>query len=248
MNVSWVEGPWLALDTETTGVNTDTDRIVTAALLVVPAGAREPSRVWEWVVDPGVNIPAEAAAINGYTTERVQREGSKPTKVLPQLLAALLEYWTPPVPLVVANAHFDLSLLDAECRRHLHMPLRLSGYVLDPMVIDRRLDKYRKGSRKLHQLCDLYQVELTEAHTSKADALAALLVMRRLLEVFPDITRRSLQQLHHYQKAWRREWAEHYEVYSRSEARRRGAPEAEISAIVIERDWPVRSRIPVVAR
>jgi DNA polymerase III subunit epsilon len=143
----------------------------------------------------------------------------------------------------VANAPFDLSLLDAECARHLHRPLRLSGYVLDPMVIDRTLDKYRKGHRTLGHLCSHYGVELTEAHTAKADALAALLVMRALTQVFPEIAHRHLVELHHYQQVWRRQWADGFEAYERSRMRRGGATEEQVARVVIDRSWPVRDRV-----
>jgi DNA polymerase-3 subunit epsilon len=243
---AWLSVPWLTFDVESTGVDTDTDRIVTAALLRVPAGATEPDRAWEWVVDPGVPIPEEAAEVHGFTTERARREGSPPDVVLRQLTAALGGQWNAATPLVVANAPFDLSLLDAECRRHVGRPLRLTGYVLDPMVIDRNRDKFRKGSRKLGDLCAHYGVELTEAHACRADALAALLVTRALVDTFArDLTIRSLVELHHFQKAWRREWAVGYQAYARTQARQSGASEAEVAEIVIDTAWPIRDRTPV---
>lgn len=245
MTHAWLDADWLTFDTETSGVDTDTDRIVTAALLRVPAGATEPTRVWEWVADPGVEIPPEAAAIHGYTNDRVKREGQPSVKVIGQLVGVLAEQWTAATPLVVANAPFDLSLLDVECVRHLHRPLKLSGYVLDPMVIDRTLDKYRKGHRKLEDLCAHYGVELTDAHTAKADALAALLVMRALVEVFPEVQHRHLVELHHYQQAWRRQWADGFEAYERSRLRRTGASEEQVARVVIDRAWPVRDRAAV---
>jgi DNA polymerase-3 subunit epsilon len=238
----WIEGDFLGFDTETTGVETDIDRIVTAALVRVPAGATEPSAVSEWVADPGIEVPEEAAKIHGFTTERVRAEGRPAGEVLEDLVTALGREWTPQTPCVIANAPYDLSLLDAECRRHLGRPLHLSGYVLDPMVCDRRLDKYRKGSRKLDALCKHYGVTLDHAHTATADALAAVLVMRALIEVFPEIERRQIPEMHHFQKAWRQEWAASYQVHVRGQARQRRVPEVEIQQIVIDSSWPMKPR------
>ena len=55
-------------------------------------------------------------------------------------------------------------------------PLR----VLDPRVLDRHLDRYRKGRRTLTDLCAHYGVTLEGAHDAAADALAALEVVRAL--------------------------------------------------------------------
>ncbi len=63
-------------------------------------------------------------------------------------------------PLVVMNAPFDLTLLDRELRRHRASSLarylqNVSLCVLDPRVLDKHLDRYRKGRRTLTDLCAL---------------------------------------------------------------------------------------------
>lgn len=245
MTMRWLDADWLTFDTETTGVDPESDRIVSAALLRVPAGTNTPTRVWEWVADPGIDIPAEATAVNGWTNEAARKLGQPAGKVTGLIVKALAEQWTAEVPLVVANATYDLTLLAAEYRRHHGGHLKLTGYTLDPMVIDRQLDKYRPGSRKLDKLCTHYGVTLTEAHTAKADALAALLVTRALVERFPQISRRTLVELYAYQKAWRRDWAAHYQAWKRTDLRQNGASEAEVQAVVIKPDWPIVRRQPV---
>src|ERR1700761_3884400 len=107
MTQRWVTSEWLSLDTETTGVDVDTDRVVTASLLRVPAGTLTPSEVREWVVDPGIEIPPEATAVHGWTTERARKEGTHPEIAIRELVAQLATDWTPLVPLVVCNAPYD---------------------------------------------------------------------------------------------------------------------------------------------
>ena len=57
--MAWTQGPFLGFDTETTGVNTSTDRIVTAALITREGGVTTERT---WLLNPGVEIPVEAAS------------------------------------------------------------------------------------------------------------------------------------------------------------------------------------------
>ncbi|MDR0366186.1 MAG: hypothetical protein LBH68_05095, partial [Bifidobacteriaceae bacterium] len=60
----------VGFDTETTGVRTEADRIVTAALVCRRAdGSREAAT---WLINPGVEIPAQATAVHGITTAKAQ--------------------------------------------------------------------------------------------------------------------------------------------------------------------------------
>lgn len=68
------------------------------------------------------------------------------------------------------NARYDLSLLDRECRRYAVESIsELLGDapapVIDPLVIDKHVDKYRKGKRALHALCAHYGVSSTTRTT-----------------------------------------------------------------------------------
>ncbi len=59
--MTWLDGRMLAFDTETSGVDTSTDRIVTACLAYVGGG--QPTEVHEWLIDPGIEIPEGAAVL-----------------------------------------------------------------------------------------------------------------------------------------------------------------------------------------
>jgi DNA polymerase III subunit epsilon len=60
-------------------------------------------------------------------------------------------------------------------RRYGLEPVDPLPFVVDPMVIDKHLDRFRKGRRTLAAICEAYGVDLPadEAHTAGADALAA---------------------------------------------------------------------------
>ena len=58
-------------DLETTGIDVDTCRIVTAHVGVIGTDG-EVLEQREWLVDPGVEIPTAASLIHGVTTERAR--------------------------------------------------------------------------------------------------------------------------------------------------------------------------------
>ncbi|BET51262.1 MULTISPECIES: 3'-5' exonuclease [Streptomyces] len=204
---SWFEGPLAAFDTETTGVDTETDRIVSAALVVQDAPGLRP-RVTRWLVNPGVPVPEAATAVHGLTEEHVQRHGRWPAPVMYEIAEALAEQARAGRPLVVMNAPFDLTLLDRELRRHRASSLgrwleRTSLHVLDPRVLDKHLDRYRKGRRTLTDLCAHYGVDLEGAHDAAADAQAALEVVRAVGRRFQTrLERLSPAELHTLQAVW----------------------------------------------
>ncbi|MFV0137069.1 3'-5' exonuclease [Streptomyces sp. HMX87] len=203
----WYEGPLAAFDTETTGVDVESDRIVSAAVVVQDAPGLRP-RVSRWLVNPGVPVPETATAVHGLTEEHLQRNGRWPAPVMYEIAEVLAEQARAGRPLVVMNAPFDLTLLDRELRRHRASSLtrwleRTPLCVLDPRVLDKHLDRYRKGRRTLTDLCAHYGVPLDGAHDAAADAQAALEVVRAVGRRFAGrLERLSPAELHTLQAVW----------------------------------------------
>jgi DNA polymerase-3 subunit epsilon len=180
----WYEGPLASFDTETTGVDVESDRIVTAALVTQDSGGAPVVRR-DWAADPGVPIPAGATAVHGLTDEWARLHGRPARLVVEEIAQALAESARAGLPLVIMNAPYDLTLLDRELRRHRGLTLGqyLTGAplsVLDPRVLDKHLDRYRKGRRRLTDLCEHYGVGLDEAHDAAADATAAMELVRAI--------------------------------------------------------------------
>jgi len=222
----WLTGDALAFDTETTGVDPLNDRIVTAcAVLVGKAGASFRGR---WLLNPGVPITAGATAVHGVTDEKAQRDGAAPLDVLPAIATTLTNAWAEGLPVIIMNAHFDLTLLQAELERYAQEPLVI-GPVLDPLVIDRALDPYRKGKRTLSALAQHYGVKQDGAHSSDGDALtAARIIWKQTKE--PRIEQHTLTEMQEWQTRQHAEWAGQFEVWLRQQGR----------AETVNRDWPVR--------
>ena len=184
----WTEGPFAALDLETTGVDPATARIVELAL-IVDEGDGVVTDLYAGLVDPGpeVEIPPGAAAVHGITRERLTAEAAPPVgEVLPAVHAHLRSIAEAGWPVVIYNATYDWPLLAAELGR-LQPPLELPDCVLlDPLVLDRHVDRYRKGKRTLETACQVYGALLEDAHSARADAVACSAVARRLVATYPD--------------------------------------------------------------
>lgn len=238
----WYEGPLAAFDTETTGVDVETDRIVSAAVVVQDAPGTRP-RVTRWLVNPGMPVPEAATAVHGLTDEHLQRNGRWPAPVMYEIAEHLAEHAAMHRPLVVMNAPFDLTLLDRELRRHRASALdrwfeASPLLVLDPRVLDKHLDRYRKGRRTLTDLCAHYEVGLEGAHDAAADALASLDLVRALGRRFAArLERLSPAELHTLQTTWHGAQARGLQAWFA----RSGTPET------VNTYWPLRPELPAAA-
>ncbi|MBT2492324.1 3'-5' exonuclease [Streptomyces sp. ISL-96] len=231
--MSWHRRPLCGFDLETTGVDPETSRIVTGS--VVRYGGGQPTTGLSWIADPGVEIPAEATAVHGFTTEAARSAGRPAPEVIAEITAALAEAVDAGLPIVAMNAQFDLTMLDREARRHGVKPLfdRAVPCVIDPKVLDKKVDRWRKGGRTLSDLCRHYVVQLDEAHTAEADAVAACAVTWKLANRHRWLPRLELGELHEQQVHWAREQAEGLREYF---ARTDGKQELASS---VRLDWPL---------
>jgi DNA polymerase-3 subunit epsilon len=189
--MTWHLGRLVAFDTETTGVDVESDRIVTAAVYGLDNDERYGR---EWLADPGGEIPAEATAVHRITTEHAREHGESAEVVVDQV-AQMLAGWAGNVgaPIVGHNIAFDLTLLDRECRRYRLPTLhdRLGDrplHVIDTRVLDQHAVPYRKrvsesqGARQLITLAQFYGLQWDDdaAHGCAYDALVAAQVARRI--------------------------------------------------------------------
>ncbi|MFE6866046.1 exonuclease domain-containing protein [Kitasatospora sp. NPDC057692] len=232
--MSWHLGRMASFDTETTGTNVETDRIVTAAVLI--DGGDQPPEKHTWLADPGIDIPKAASDIHGITSARARAEGRPAPMVISEVAAVLADQIAAGVPLVVMKAPFDLTLLDRELARYgLPSLVEQAGtepLALDPLVMDKRAARYRKGKRRLIDLAQVYGVTLDDAHSADADALAAAAVVRAIAARYPAVQEIPLTRLHQMQVSWAREQAIDLQAYLRKKD-----PTA-----VVEQAWPMVPR------
>lgn len=217
-------------DTETTGVDTAEARIVSAAIALLGPSGNVLER-YDWLIDPGVPIPSGAASVHGITTEIAQASGMKASVGVQQIVAQLREMIDRGYPIVAYNAPFDLTLLAAEAARHeVEWPAEISP-ILDPLLLDKQFDRYRKGKRTLEVVAAHYGVELGNAHDAGEDAIAAGRVLQRLAQKYADVAPAELDQLHQAQIGWAAAQAENFQTYMRR---------ARDPQFIADGRWPVR--------
>jgi len=230
--VNWWERPVWSLDLETTGADPLTAQIVEWALLkVAPSG-----RIVEMHGGvANVEIPPEASAVHGID-RATAKWGGQYKAVASHVSALLNRVAAERLPVVAFNAAYDLTIVANSPAAHPYSVYSDRLRVIDPLVIDRHCDRYRRGSRRLEDVCKQYGLELTGWHSALSDALAAAHLAYRIAEEHHELRGLTLDELHSAQVEWAREWAEGLQAYKR----RNGDPDA-----VVESGWPVREPMEV---
>ncbi|OKL48116.1 exonuclease domain-containing protein [Boudabousia marimammalium] len=227
MNKIWTNQFRFGFDTETTGVNPTQVRLVTAALVL-----RQPKgedQVITWLANPGVPIPEAASRVHGISTERAVAEGRPITEVLEEVASQIVDYWQRGGIMVAFNAGYDLQVLNSELKRHGMATLEErcgasevpAGGVVDPLVLDRAVDRYRKGKRTLGAMCETYQVEPGDnLHTAEYDVIATLNVLDKIVENYPKLAQLTVAEIVSFQREAHHAWAENFNEF----LSRRGRP------------------------
>lgn len=232
----WTEYPVLAFDIETTGVDVEQDRIVTYSLAFVGPDHSVDLQASGLVKPVGYEIPEGAAKVHGWTTERALQDPSAVnlTDALDDITFHMLYAERNDIPIVIYNAPFDATLLLREYERVNMPPPRpiLEGPIIDPLVMDKWVDKYRKGKRWLSVTCEHYGVVLDDAHTAEADAVAAARLAYTLGVRFEVLRKLSARELHGHQQLQFKAQAEGLEKHLR---KTKSDPH-----LNIDRNWPYR--------
>ena len=175
----------LAFDLETTGISTNSDRIVQIALI----GADEhDSPIHEDIlVNPQRPIPSGASNVHGIYDSDVK---SEPVfKHFAEKIANLIEG----AVIVGHNARrFDMPLLENEFFRcGINPPKPIA--VLDTLEMVRRLKIPRPHN--LGAQCARHGIDLSNAHDAAADAAASLLLMWKIMRDHPSSFRRPVEDV-----------------------------------------------------
>ena len=216
MSAAWVNGEWLAFDLETTGINKQEDVPVSFALVTLQSGEVVASRYS--VVDPRREIPEGASAVHGISTEQARAEGMDLDEAVQEIAGVLVDASKRGVPVVGFNLSYDLTMIDACCRRLDGRGLVERGWagpVLDPLVMDKELVRFRKGagSRKLERLIVEFGITNEAAHDARGDAVASALLLRKFAEKHPEVGGVELDQLYEDQAKWNKRWAGEFNDY-----------------------------------
>lgn len=168
--------PLAFFDLETTGVNVAVDRIVEISIIkLTPSGEEQ---VYTRLVNPGMPIPADAAAVHGITDERVANEPL--FKVLaPEIIAFIGDS-----DLSGYNClKFDVPLLMEELLRNgFDMDMR-TRKVVDVQNIFHKMEQ-RTLSAAYKFYCD---GDLRDAHSAEADTRATKEILLAQIERYTEL-------------------------------------------------------------
>ena len=118
-------------------------------------------------------------------------------------------------------------------------PLVDTRPVIDPLVIDKAVDRFRPGKRTLTAASELYGVQLTAAHDAGADAIAAGRVAQAIGRMHEEWLGTDAHALHDRQVRWCYAQAMGFQDYMR----RTKDPEFTTSG-----EWPERPASIAVPR
>jgi DNA polymerase-3 subunit epsilon len=190
--VSWHLERMAPFDLETHSPDPNEARIVEAYLGLVGGGQDSVDRK-PLLINPGVEVPEEAAKIHGYTTEHLREHGMSAEDGVSRIISAVLEAWQAGIPLVGANVSYDLTVVDREAVRHGFSPLidlagGTFGPVIDTYVISKHLDRWRarvspeQGAHTLKTCAQVFGIAWVDAdaHGARYDALIAARVAWRM--------------------------------------------------------------------
>lgn len=201
----WARNPIAVFDLETTGLDHKESRIVTACAALIDAEGKVIGNDLEWLANPGIEIPLEASNVHGVTTEIAVAKGRELGLVVSEIIETLRSYFDQGIPVVAYNAPYDFTILRNHARLFaIDWPEKLVP-IIDPLVIDKKLDRYRSGKRRLELVAAHYGIKLDDAHNATADAVAAGQIAQAIARKFAAVLPSSAEELHELQIGWSRE-------------------------------------------
>jgi len=164
----------IVLDTETTGLDpAQGHRLVELGCVEllnrIPTGA-----TFHVYLNPEREVPAEATAIHGLTTEFLK---DKP--LFADIVDDFFAFVGEEAPLVIHNAGFDHGFLNAELKR-VARELIARERLIDTLMLARR--KHPAGPNRLDDLCARYSID-----NSRRTKHGALLDAEILAEVYVEL-------------------------------------------------------------
>ena len=166
----------IVLDVETTGKHAEEGHRIVSLGCVELLGYNPDGEQREWFFNPRRNIPEETYAIHGISEKFL---ADKPE--FAELAEEILAFLGDDAPLVIHNAKFDMSFLNAElakCGR----PLLAESRAVDTLQMARRMFPGERAS--LDNLARRFQISLESRvkHGALLDAQILAQVYRKLVE------------------------------------------------------------------
>lgn len=176
----------VVLDTETTGLDSRTARLVQIGALRITSGAIDRSSVFDRLINPRIPIPPETTAIHGIDDAAVQS-----AKTFAEVASELMPLLSDTV-LIGHTIGYDLAVLQRETQ--------LAGLQWQPprsldVHLLARIASPSLAHYDLDRLCAWLNVENPARHTALGDALATAEVFVKLVPKLRELGIRTLAEV-----------------------------------------------------
>lgn len=183
--------PVVVLDTETTGLNVNQDRVIEIGAVRLNGAGMEEIDTYSALVNPGVPIPAASTAIH-----RIVDDDVAAAPPFTEAMAAFVEWSGAPV-IVGYSIGFDLTILKTEHERNglawrmpRHLDVRHLTHILAPNL----------PSESLETVAAWLELEVADRHRALGDAL---LTAQIFLALIPLLRARKITTLGEAERACR---------------------------------------------
>lgn len=181
-DLPWPDLRFLAVDTETSGLRRDSDRIIEIAWVLFERG--EIKERFSQLLQIDVPLPKPIVELTGIQEDMLAGQPQ-----IADIVAHLLRAFASVDFIVAYHAPFDRGFVEAELRR-CGASLPTTPWV-DPLVFIKELDRYKPG-KKLSDVSTRWGIKHERAHRALDDAAAT---GELLLKVAPFLPMRSLDDL-----------------------------------------------------
>ncbi len=164
---------WVILDTETTGLNPQRDRILSIGAVLVKHRTIYVEHGLELYIANKGAVSEESIAIHELLPNK-DHGGASEGPVLEQLLGFIQSR-----PVVGHHIRFDQTILNAHLKRL--GAGKLKNPVLDTATIAKRVSSAGASSLSLDNLCNQYRITPFDRHTACGDAFITALLWIKLL-------------------------------------------------------------------
>lgn len=193
----------VVLDTETTGPDAATARIIQIGAVRVIHGEVRADDIYDQLIDPGIPVPESSTRIHGLTDDDIAGAPS-----FAEARGALESYLGDAV--IIGHAiGYDLSLLKSETEKSGEQwtrPRRLDTRLLA------RLVRPTLANHSLDTVSDWLGIKITGRHTALGDAQATAEVFAKMIPLLREIGVRTLGEVEAACRSFSDEFDQHHQV------------------------------------
>ncbi len=179
----WRELEIVSLDLETTGLDPQTDQILSIGLVELKKGNIHLDTAWHKIINVGAAVPESTAVIHHITDDIVAR-GEPLESVLPELLNRL----TGKI-MLVHYSFIEQQFINAACKKLYGSPFIIQTIDTLPIAqrrMERRNHTIQPGNLRLFNLMTYYNLPHYKAHNALYDAIStAELFQAMTMEISP---------------------------------------------------------------